>query len=649
MPLPDPRHVASSQDSAHLSSPFHLGITRMTPRTGDSPGRDPHSVHIAPNTPIAQPNWTSAHLESLPANVPQSSAAQRSVASWAEAVASASESKRFGSSVSTNSTTKALSQAPTSAAQKTLRIQTTWMLPHTRAPLRQDLSSDIACSEISDSALSECGVSESLESISKDYREPSLPHTSQAAQSTWQPPHLRMQPKPTASVAGKLPTSSSAVHDVSRSPFSNLNQLSENKKNKAADSTWTPPHLRGFVSESSACHSEAISAVSHVERPREGKTDLPSYPRSPTSAVSANGLEQQKALPPHLRGVPLVAASSKPQAQLLHRSLRSSIEKQPLGAGLADLRLDTQPSSVAPAPKIRTGDAATWAKDQKPSRSVKLYTKFPCPHDSCGLGFSDLKALRNHRKNQHEYCSICDLDFIDFKEHIDHKMRSDRHITCPVCGEDFRSEGGRDRHIYVMHPEDQDLPCQGCGEKFTRAGGLIDHIEKSRCEGITIGQFERYRAMQAIQEAQLSTLAKMEADMTASVDEDNDFSDGGLLGDYVAETNTESGYAEEFPKLGSSASIASAQQKPKITGKPKLTVPAWLAPDRADVIGNKENPRKFVDSLADVIFAGEYTAPKLFHADGQPLEAINPDSVRYNPSEFLSVLGKYRCPYPGCG
>lgn len=57
--------------------------------------------------------------------------------------------------------------------------------------------------------------------------------------------------------------------------------------------------------------------------------------------------------------------------------------------------------------------------------------------------------MKKHKEivPEHEYCTICDIDFEDETRFLIHKIQDGKHIACPVCGIEFRSEGGRDGHI----------------------------------------------------------------------------------------------------------------------------------------------------------------------------------------------------------
>ncbi|KAL4889522.1 hypothetical protein BDV59DRAFT_210311 [Aspergillus ambiguus] len=95
--------------------------------------------------------------------------------------------------------------------------------------------------------------------------------------------------------------------------------------------------------------------------------------------------------------------------------------------------------------------------------------------------------MKLHKRDDpdHEYCARCDEDFADDEHLLVHKIKSDRHVVCPICGLEFRSEGGRDGHIRQLHRTKQNLKCHGCGATFTSASTLMGHVEQRACPGIT--------------------------------------------------------------------------------------------------------------------------------------------------------------------
>lgn len=94
-------------------------------------------------------------------------------------------------------------------------------------------------------------------------------------------------------------------------------------------------------------------------------------------------------------------------------------------------------------------------------KSAKLASKFPCTYNDCTLGFMRAKELKTHKQDSHYYCRLCDEDFGDFNDLLCHKLENEEHICCCVCGEDFRSEGGRDRHERQVSLLPHIVPSQG--------------------------------------------------------------------------------------------------------------------------------------------------------------------------------------------
>lgn len=76
-------------------------------------------------------------------------------------------------------------------------------------------------------------------------------------------------------------------------------------------------------------------------------------------------------------------------------------------------------------------------------------TKVSCTVVGCKALFNSVKDMKKHKviSPDHDYCSKCDEDFEDEERFLLHKIKSDRHIACVVCGVEFRSEGGCNAHI----------------------------------------------------------------------------------------------------------------------------------------------------------------------------------------------------------
>lgn len=147
----------------------------------------------------------------------------------------------------------------------------------------------------------------------------------------------------------------------------------------------------------------------------------------PTWGKPFGGSNAKAAVPPHLRGGagPVSSASSSNSYQLNPRSENL----HPRGA-------DAQSNH-------RTGQSTK-------SAGVESAPRFPCPFPDCDSSFTTDALLIKHKANPnsgHDYCKLCDLDFEDDDAHHIHKMSSDKHITCHICSEDFRSEAGCKRHM----------------------------------------------------------------------------------------------------------------------------------------------------------------------------------------------------------
>lgn len=149
------------------------------------------------------------------------------------------------------------------------------------------------------------------------------------------------------------------------------------------------------------------------------------------------GSNAKVGVPPHLRGGagPASSSASNNTSQLNPRSEKF----QPRGANVQS--------------NHRLSQSARSAQ-------VDTAPQFLCPFPECGESFPTNALLIKHKANPnsgHDYCKLCDLDFEDDDAYHIHKMSSDKHITCHICSEDFRSEAGCKRH---MSQVSFTLPCR---------------------------------------------------------------------------------------------------------------------------------------------------------------------------------------------
>ena len=337
-------------------------------------------------------------------------------------------------------------------------------------------------------------------------------------------------------------------------------------------------------------------------------------------------------------------------------------------------------SNPAPAqPVVRTGDAAEWTKKTEPA--AKFRKQFPCSYENCLAGFDKLKVLQRHKLENHDYCRICDLDCDDFQDLLDHKILSPKHITCHICSEDFRSSGGRDGHVKRFHAMEQKIPCPGCTEVFIRAGGLVNHIEQNLCSKITKDQFQRSRAMQALVVAHMSALAVPEEDESILDLGEPDIggSPGGVALNqevlvpenvgrtldnvYPALPNTQKTPAHSGDQTNQTPGAVStgASQREGIgawsasaASAASMLFPNATSANRSraagDAEGSTNQKQRFTeDQIAELVIGGSDTVSRLALPGGASVEAIDPDSYKFDPDAFRNVLGNYVCPHANCG
>lgn len=134
--------------------------------------------------------------------------------------------------------------------------------------------------------------------------------------------------------------------------------------------------------------------------------------------------EASEMLPPHLRNLP----SAKTNVNALGNN-----------------------QNAEPSAKMNAGKA---------TKSVKYDSNFPCTYEECTRGFMTKKAFKDHKEEEHNYCRDCDEDYDSWELLLNHKTNSDKHICCGVCGQDFRSESGRDKHVRQVRDSEACCSCE---------------------------------------------------------------------------------------------------------------------------------------------------------------------------------------------
>lgn len=164
--------------------------------------------------------------------------------------------------------------------------------------------------------------------------------------------------------------------------------------------------------------SSAYQLPTKISHRNQAKDDL-GIPSSTGNTCQTSQSEARELLPPHLRNLPSAKTTANAPVN------------------------DNQNSE--PSGKM---DAA------KSTRSIKYNSNFPCTYENCTRGFMNKKAFKDHKEEQHDYCRDCDEDYDNWDNLLEHKLNSDNHICCGVCGQDFRSESGRDKHVRQVRHSD---------------------------------------------------------------------------------------------------------------------------------------------------------------------------------------------------
>jgi hypothetical protein len=175
--------------------------------------------------------------------------------------------------------------------------------------------------------------------------------------------------------------------------------------------------------------------------PRSKKTNrVPVQASAFDDAVSTTSAGSSATLPPHRRQLSVTSTPSTND--------QPGAKTAPHLRALSSQSVTSNESSASP-PKPKGAESAPRPKETPPTNFARN-NPFACTFADCSRVFKSLGLLKQHKASDdagHDYCKICDLDFVDDDALHMHKIGSERHICCEVCSEDFESESGRDRHM----------------------------------------------------------------------------------------------------------------------------------------------------------------------------------------------------------
>ena len=235
------------------------------------------------------------------------------------------------------------------------------------------------------------------------------------------PPHLRasnkqQQPK----IVNGKGTEASRTESLSNLPSSVHNSGSTNMSGSAwsgkrpgnLTSTVRPmPEVKKPPTAWNESASQASSSKASNTKQQPASTSSWNEFARKTSSANTPSLRQQPVEPTSLLDTPLPHLRSKATAAA---------------------------QALQPTPPMNAG---------KVVKSAKQDSKVPCTYEDCTRGFTKEVDMKRHKDEDHDWCRLCNVDCADDEAFLEHKVLSEMHICCDVCGEDFRSDKGKERHM----------------------------------------------------------------------------------------------------------------------------------------------------------------------------------------------------------
>lgn len=211
------------------------------------------------------------------------------------------------------------------------------------------------------------------------------------------------------------------------------------------DRSKLPPHLRAINKQQ---NSTTVNGKTMKAANAEPPSSVQSLNTTSTSGSVWSGKRPDN-MPSNVRGVSVIKSTPSTWNEYAGQasSSRASTTRQQPAAQKS--LLDT------PLPHLRGKSAAATDALQPTTpmnagtlaKSAKQDSKVPCTYADCTRGFTKETDMKRHKDEDHEWCRLCNVDCADDLALLEHKVQSEMHICCDVCGEDFRSENGKERHM----------------------------------------------------------------------------------------------------------------------------------------------------------------------------------------------------------
>ena len=223
------------------------------------------------------------------------------------------------------------------------------------------------------------------------------------------------------------------------------------------------PHLRPInkqQQQSTIMNGKSMKAV-HAELASNLPSNLHSFNNANTNGSAWSEI-RSGSVPCNIRGPSAVKSSPTAWNEYAGRASSSKpsivrpVRQQPGPKSSLDEYVSAQMVHQDNSPPNLRGKSTAATQAPKPTppmnagtviKSAKQDSKVPCTYENCTRGFTKETDMKRHKDEDHEWCRLCDVDCADDEALLMHKIESDMHICCAICGEDFRSDMGRDRHV----------------------------------------------------------------------------------------------------------------------------------------------------------------------------------------------------------
>ncbi|OJJ66956.1 hypothetical protein ASPBRDRAFT_78888 [Aspergillus brasiliensis CBS 101740] len=263
-------------------------------------------------------------------------------------------------------------------------------------------------------------------------------------------------------------------------------------------------------------------------------------------------------------------------------------------------------------------------------------TRVPCTYKDCNNVFNSEWEMKRHKVNEHDYCNRCDEDFQDDEYLLLHKIKSDKHIVCVVCGIDFRSEGGRDVHTRQQHRTPQNINCYGCGQKFRQAGAMVNHVESGDCPNIPLSSLLQEQSKRLLFRETLKTGEEESADPDPQDD------NGGVrLEQNLLEMDFDNDEATRSMVSGVSG-LSLNSKDPEWRDKASMASPSMASGMRRQSIDSRVSVGRMSASGAGPPSPGPNSAFGINFDAGHTLRILDQN---WDPTVYFnSFSGKFICP-----